>query len=134
MYDDEVQGPLSLSDGSRYYKVAKFPTRNIKTPIVLVHGGSDSLVEIEIMLKELPRHTVSHEIPKYEHLDLLWASDVDKLVFPRVFEALEANTKPGEKQQQLELWTSKRRESLPSRKFGIEDKPYVSQAADKLRF
>lgn len=130
MYDDEVQGPFSMSDGSRYYKVAKFPTRNIKTPIVLVYGGSDSLVDIDVMLKELPRHTVSHEIPKYEHLDLLWASDVDKLVFPRVFEALEANTKPGEKQQQLDLWTAKRKESLSSRMFEIDDKAYVRQAAD----
>lgn len=89
MYDDEVSTPLSLSQGSKYYKVAKFPTRNIRTPIVLVHGGSDSLVDVNVMLKELPRHTVARCIPKYEHLDLLWASDVDKLVFPHVLEALE---------------------------------------------
>ena len=89
MYDDDVQAPLSLGASDRYYKVAKYPTRNIQTPIVLVYGGSDSLVDINVMLKELPRHTVAKEIPHYEHLDFLWASKVDTLVFPIVFEALE---------------------------------------------
>ena len=89
MFDDDVQAPLSLGASDRYYKVAKFPTRNIKTPIILVYGGSDSLVEIKVMLKELPRHTIAKEIPHFEHLDFLWAQDVDTLVFPHVFNALE---------------------------------------------
>lgn len=92
MYDDDVQAPLSLGSVSKYTKVAKFPTRNIKTPIVLVYGGSDSLVDINVMLKELPRHTVATEIPHYEHLDFLWAREVDTLVFPHVLDALESFT------------------------------------------
>ncbi|KAH3920023.1 hypothetical protein HBH56_021770 [Parastagonospora nodorum] len=88
MYDDEAPNPV-MSNRSKYYKVAKFPTKNIKTPIVLVYGGSDSLVDINIMLKELPSHTVAKEIPHYEHLDFLWAQSVNELVFPHVFEALE---------------------------------------------
>jgi len=87
MYDDDA--PSLMSNKAKYYKVAKFPTKNIKTPIVLVYGGSDSLVDINVMLKELPRHTVAKEIPHYEHLDFLWASSVDQLVFPHVFEALD---------------------------------------------
>lgn len=87
MYDDDA--PSLMSNKSKYYKVAKFPTRNIKTPIVLVYGGSDSLVDINVMLKELPRHTIAKEIPHYEHLDFLWASSVDQLVFPHVFQALD---------------------------------------------
>lgn len=89
MYDDEYQTPWNLSDGARFYKVARFPTKNIKTPIVMVYGGSDSLVDINIMLKELPRHTIAKEIPHYEHLDFLWGEDVATLVFPHVFEALD---------------------------------------------
>ena len=89
MYDDDVQAPLSLGASDRYYKVAKFPTRNIKTPIVLVYGGSDSLVDIKAMLRELPRHTVSKEVPHFEHLDFLWGQNLDTLVFPYVFSALE---------------------------------------------
>ena len=97
-FDDEVQGPLNVTDVRRYYKVPKFPTRNIRTPIVLVYGGSDSLVDINVMLKELPKHTAAKEVSKYEHLDFLWASDVDKLVFPHIFDALDFHAKPvGEK-------------------------------------
>ena len=91
MYDDDVPAPLSLSASDRYYKVPKFPTRNIKTPIVLVFGGSDSLIDIKVMLKELPRHTIAKEIKHFEHLDFLWAQEVDSLVFPHVFSALEQN-------------------------------------------
>ena len=89
MYDDDVQVPLGLGASDRYYKVAKFPTRNIKTPIVLMYGGKDSLVDIKIMLKELPRHTIAKEVFHFEHLDFLWAQEVDTLVFPHVFNALE---------------------------------------------
>ena len=88
MYDDDGSNKFSIGASNRYYKVAKFPTRNIKTPIVLVYGGSDSLVDIRVMLKELPRHTIATEISHYEHLDFLWAQDVDRLVFPHVLEAL----------------------------------------------
>ena len=88
MYDDDASNAFSIGASNRYYKVAKFPTRNIKTPVVLLYGGSDSLVDIRVMLKELPRHTTVKEIPHFEHLDFLWAQDVDQLVFPHVFDAL----------------------------------------------
>ena len=116
MYDDEVSTPLSLSQGSKYYKVAKFPTRNIRTPIVLVYGGSDSLVDINLMLKELPKHTVARCIPKYEHLDFLWAADVDKLVFPHVLEALESYAVPEDTKARALGWRvqSARHLGLPS--------------------
>lgn len=104
MFDDEVAKPLAMSNGNKYYKVAKFPTRNIKTPIVLVYGGSDSLVDIKLMLKELPKHTVAKGIQKYEHLDLLWASDVDQLVFPHVLEALENYALPSKTKSDRSGW------------------------------
>ena len=103
MYDDEMQGPLGISDTAKYYKVAKFPTRNIKTPIVMLYGGSDSLVNIDVMLKELPKHTHAREIPHYEHLDFLWASDVHQQVFPHVFEALEKYTDGGDHQRSMKI-------------------------------
>lgn len=96
MYDDEVQAPLPLmsTSSSRYYRPARFPTRNIRTPIVLLYGGSDSLVDINIMLRELPSHTVAKGVPHYEHLDFLWGNAIDELVFPHVFEALHKH-EPG---------------------------------------
>lgn len=91
MYDDDP--PLSIATStSKFTKVAKYPTRNIKTPIVLVYGGSDSLVDIKAMLRELPKTTVATEIPHYEHLDFLWGRDNDVQVFPHVFDALDSFT------------------------------------------
>ena len=89
MYDDDTSNAFSIGASNRYYKVAKFPTRNIKTPVVLLYGGRDSLVDIRIMLRELPKHTRATEIAHFEHLDFLWAEDVDRLVFPHVFDALK---------------------------------------------
>jgi pimeloyl-ACP methyl ester carboxylesterase len=94
MYDDEPTAPWHSLAGSttRYYQVAKFPTRNIRTPILLVYGGMDGLIDISVMKRELPQrggNLVVREVPHYEHLDFLWASDVQRRVFPVVFEALE---------------------------------------------
>lgn len=124
MFDDEVTSPTSFSTASKYYKVAKFPTRNIKTPIVLVYGGSDSLVDIKLMLKELPRHTVARCVPKYEHLDLLWASDVDKLVFPHVLEALESYSQPSQTKGEALGWKPEMR---LSRQIAFDSTPNGSQ-------
>lgn len=137
MYDDEVSTPLSLSQGSKYYKVAKFPTRNIRTPIVLVYGGSDSLVDIKLMLKELPKHTVAKCIPKYEHLDLLWASDVHTLVFPHVLEALESYAQPEVTKAAALGWRSATSLALPSPYNGSQPPGYSDdervRGAERLR-
>lgn len=132
MFDDEVTGPGSFSTGSKYYKVAKFPTRNIKTPIVLVYGGSDSLVDINLMLKELPRHTVAKCVPKYEHLDLLWASDVEHLVFPHVLEALNNYASPNATKREALGWTTSR--ELPSRNIFDSTQPPGYSDDEQSRF
>lgn len=112
MYDDDVQPVLSLGSVSKYTKVARFPTRNIKTPIVLVYGGSDSLVDINVMMKELPSHTVATEIPHFEHLDFLWAREVDTLVFPHVFDALESFCDAEHSKEEYERYRSAHNVSL----------------------
>ncbi len=89
MFDDEASSLWNFGAAtSRSYKVAKFPTKTIKTPVKLLYGGSDSLVDIRVMKKQLPEGTTAIEVPTYEHLDFLWAEDVDKMVFPHVFDAL----------------------------------------------
>lgn len=112
MYDDDVQPAISLGSVSKYTKVAKFPTRNIKTPVVLVYGGSDSLVDIDVMMKELPGHTIATEVPHYEHLDFLWARDVDTLVFPHVFDALESFRDAEHTKEEYDRYRSARHASL----------------------
>lgn len=112
MWDDSVNPPLTVGSVSKYTKVHKFPTRNIKTPIALLYGGSDSLVDITVMLKELPSHTIATEIPHYEHLDFLWAREVDTLVFPHVFDALESFSDASHSKEEYERYRSARHASI----------------------
>lgn len=87
MYDDDVISPVNrTSVGSSY--PARFPTRNIVTPIVLLYGDSDSLVDIDTMLAQLPEHTVAKRLHTYEHLDILWGQNVHEDVLPLVVDAL----------------------------------------------
>jgi hypothetical protein len=46
------------------------------------------IISIDVMLAQLPRHTVAKKVENYEHLDLLWGKDVDKVVFPHVLDLL----------------------------------------------
>lgn len=110
MYDDDP--PLTFGNSSRFTKVAKYPTRNIKTPIVLVYGGSDSLVDIKAILRELPPTTVATEIPHYEHLDFLWARDVHVQVFPHVFDALDNFTNAEHSKDEYDSYRRARTVSL----------------------
>lgn len=93
MYDNDMgTAKFGSFRGGRYrfYKPAKFPTRNIRVPnILLLYGGVDSLVDIDVMLKELPKHTKAIPVPHYEHLDFLWADDASEKVLPHVFAALK---------------------------------------------
>jgi hypothetical protein len=48
------------------------------------------------MLAQLPPHTVAKKVEDYEHLDILWGKDVDKVVIPHVLEFLKAFAEPVE--------------------------------------
>jgi len=112
MYDDEASGSIFGNAGT-FYKVAKFPTKNIHSPIALIYGGIDSLVEyafyhvsfltasIDVILAQLPRHTVAKKVENYEHLDLLWGKEVDKVVFPHVLDFLRTYAEPVEGSRSL---------------------------------
>ncbi|KAK9235480.1 Alpha/Beta hydrolase protein [Lipomyces kononenkoae] len=88
MFDDEPSSPVRFY-GQAYYKVAQFPTRNIRSPITLVYGTADSLVDIDAMLKELPSHAVAIPVEDHEHLDIIWGKDVQQEVMPHVLKVLE---------------------------------------------
>ncbi|KAJ7039132.1 Alpha/Beta hydrolase protein [Mycena alexandri] len=96
MYDDDVQSPIVRTSVSSY-RPARFPTRNIVTPIVLCYGDSDSLVDIDVMMGQLPGHTVCKRLHGYEHLDILWGKDVDVDVIPEVLDSLKQYCETPEK-------------------------------------
>ncbi|CCE32671.1 related to triacylglycerol lipase [Claviceps purpurea 20.1] len=127
MYDDEQ--PMSMTASRKYSKVAKYPTRNIRTPVVLIHGGSDSLVDIKVMLRELPPQTVATEIPHYEHLDFLWARDVDSQVFQHVFDALDSFTDAEHTVEEYDRYYMVRNESLLGSGYSFAKRGSESEAS-----
>ncbi|CAJ0906723.1 3780_t:CDS:2 [Entrophospora sp. SA101] len=66
MYDEIP--PLMYSTAFTGHRCQLFPTNQISTPIAVFYGGSDSLVDINVLLKQLPRPVFVKEIPIYEHL------------------------------------------------------------------
>jgi lysosomal acid lipase/cholesteryl ester hydrolase len=96
MYDDDLSAiSPAVRTSSASYRPARFPTKNIKTPVVLMYGDCDSLVDIESMTSQLPSHTVSKRLHGYEHIDILWGRNVHKDVIPGVLKALRENNKGG---------------------------------------
>ena len=95
MYDDDVQRVMLIRrapgspSGVTAYAPARFPTRNIVAPVVLLYGDRDSLVDIDVMLRELPKKNVrARRLHGYEHLDVIWGDNVHKDVIPHVVSAL----------------------------------------------
>ena len=76
---------------TRPYLVPTFPTRtNIKIPILLVYGGSDLLVDIKVMKRNLPATSVFDvKVDNHEHLDLIWGQYTDVLVISKVLKFIE---------------------------------------------
>jgi lysosomal acid lipase/cholesteryl ester hydrolase len=92
MYDDSLSmssiSPIRSSSSTPSHHPVRFPTRNIVTPIVLLWGDRDSLVDISVLLNALPDHTVAKRLKGYEHVDVIWGKDVHEDVIPEVFGAL----------------------------------------------
>jgi hypothetical protein len=60
------------------------------------------------MLAQLPRHTTAIKVDDYEHLDLLWGKDVDRVVFPHVLEFLDKCTEGFERKGEGDVGSSTR--------------------------
>jgi len=100
MYDDDASAanPSMLSSSSNSYRPVRFPTKNIVTPVVLLYGDRDSLVDIEVMMSELPEaSTVARRLRSYEHLDVIWGKNVHVDVIPEVVKALSRHRHKGQR-------------------------------------
>lgn len=69
MYDEIPPYSSSTAMG---HNCQKFPTDQIKTPVAVFYGGSDSLVDINVLLKQLPKPVYVKEILPYEHLGIIF--------------------------------------------------------------
>ncbi|KAH8549982.1 Alpha/Beta hydrolase protein, partial [Umbelopsis sp. PMI_123] len=68
----------------------RFPTKQIKTPIAIFYGGSDSLVNFEVLSADLPELAYVKYIAEWEHLDFLWAEGIELHVWPDVINLVES--------------------------------------------
>ncbi|RUS20035.1 Alpha/Beta hydrolase protein [Endogone sp. FLAS-F59071] len=97
MYDDQPsRWPYPTDTTSASHATHRFPTLQIRTPMAIFYGGSDSLVEFEVLSADLPELAFVKEIKKWEHLDFLWGRDIEKLVWPDVLHLL-STFNPGAK-------------------------------------
>ncbi|CAG8713674.1 26624_t:CDS:2, partial [Dentiscutata erythropus] len=67
---------------------SRFPTQQITTPIAIFYGGRDSLADMTMLLEQIPKPVLVREISEYEHLDFIWASDINHKAFPVIFHLL----------------------------------------------
>lgn len=74
-------------------RVAPFPTLTITTPSFFIYGKSDMLIDIDKTLKNLSCDIELLGIDGYEHMDTLWSSKVDEVVFLPVLEYLTKTIK-----------------------------------------
>lgn len=68
----------------------RFPTKQIKTPIAIFYGGSDSLVNFEVLSADLPELAYVKYIAEWEHLDFLWAEGIELHVWPDVIKLVDS--------------------------------------------
>jgi hypothetical protein len=86
------------------------------------------------MLAQLPPHTVAKKVDNYEHLDLLWGKDVDKVVFPHVLEYLKTYAEPVRGSKPLEAPSMKQMASSPpaySRDNGSSSRTSILDSAKR---
>lgn len=93
MYDEGSVSPLTKisSTNSKVHRVAPFPVQTISTPIYLIYGKNDMLIDIDPTRRALTscREIEAIGIDTYEHMDVLWARDVEKKVFKPVIEQID---------------------------------------------
>lgn len=92
MYDSVNHSFISKLSSTTYklHKVTEFPINTITTKIMLIYGSLDNLVEIMSMEKGLIncKELKLHGIQNYEHIDVLWAKNVEKEVFKPILKEI----------------------------------------------
>lgn len=89
MYDDSSNSVVNMLSSGNHLS-PRYHLLKIQTPILAFYGECDSLTDIALSIQESPKASFeSIVIPHYEHLDFLWAHDVDRVVMPRIISHLQ---------------------------------------------
>lgn len=75
---------------SKTNRVTSFPTQTIKTPCLLFYGTDDMLIDIDKTIDVLGCKTEIVKLEGYEHMDTLWAKDVESKVFNQILVKLNS--------------------------------------------
>ncbi|KAI8368153.1 Alpha/Beta hydrolase protein [Radiomyces spectabilis] len=104
MYDEVPSRiPYHSPNVVRDHIPPKFPTKQISTPIAVFYGNSDSLVQFDVLVADLPPLAYVKAIESWEHLDFLWGKDIEHLLYPDILKLLRHfNAQTDEKNHQLE--------------------------------
>jgi lysosomal acid lipase/cholesteryl ester hydrolase len=92
MFDDACHSIFSkiTCTSFKLHRVTPFPINNVSTNVMLVYGMCDVLVSVDPFEQRLDncRELEIIGIENYEHMDTLWAQDVEFKVFKPVLEKI----------------------------------------------
>ncbi|ORZ02727.1 Alpha/Beta hydrolase protein [Syncephalastrum racemosum] len=134
MYDEMPSRlPYHTSNVVMDHVPPKFPTKQITTPIAIFYGGSDSLVDFDVLSADLP-HPLAYvkAVERWEHLDFLWAEGIEKVVFPDILKLLNHFNPPVDGKPTMLIDTIHRWSEI-DRPLSINSEGSSSDQADKKR-
>ena len=95
-YSNSITGAipsLELPTHKLHDQQKAFPVDRIQCPLAVFYGGKDEIINGKLFID----HVKSNEgvglvyeevIEEYEHLDLLWARDIEERVFEKILKIL----------------------------------------------
>ncbi|CAM9010245.1 unnamed protein product [Wickerhamomyces anomalus] len=106
MYDEGLVSPLTkiTSTNLKVHRVAPFPVQTISAPIYLIYGKNDMLIDINPTRAALTscKEIEAIGIDTYEHMDVLWARDVEEKVFKPVIDKIDKYNKQNQTMEIVE--------------------------------
>jgi lysosomal acid lipase/cholesteryl ester hydrolase len=105
-FDDTLH--VNSHHSYKSYVLPSYLPSRIKCPVALFYGGQDKVPDMNWLLNNLPKTCYVHKEEEYEHLDFLWAKNLNERIHKPLLEVLKQHTfnKPSTKQA-VEVTTAK---------------------------
>jgi hypothetical protein len=81
--------PMTYWNGFTPRKKLPYDLSIVSCPVAVIAGGSDYLVQPDVVRSSVKKCVLTHIEPNYEHLDVIWADTAPSLIFPIVLNMLE---------------------------------------------